>query len=184
MTAQQGMTRAQMDALVDGHYRAEEAGDLDAIVEGLAPDAEHDVVGRFGDPLHGGEQIADFYRFLLAVFVPVSNQDEALKFYTEKLGFEIRTDAAYEENQRWLEVSPPGAETTIALVPPREGHQDPEGIDTNVGFGTDDVAAAHADLSEKGVHTDDIISPGNAVPSMFFFRDEDGNKFVIAEESD
>jgi hypothetical protein len=30
-----------MDALVDGHYRAEEAGDLDAIVEGLAPDAEH-----------------------------------------------------------------------------------------------------------------------------------------------
>jgi catechol 2,3-dioxygenase-like lactoylglutathione lyase family enzyme len=53
------------------------------------------------------------------VFVPVSNQDEALKFYTEKLGFEIRTDAAYEENQRWLEVSPPGAETTIALVPPQ-----------------------------------------------------------------
>jgi catechol 2,3-dioxygenase-like lactoylglutathione lyase family enzyme len=118
------------------------------------------------------------------VFVPVSDQNEALKFYTEKLGFEIRTDAAYEENQRWLEVAPPGAETTIALVPPREGHQDPEGIDTNVGFGTDDVAAAHADLAEKGVDTDDIISPGDPVPSMFFFRDQDGNKFVIAEEGD
>jgi uncharacterized protein len=60
------MTRAQMDALVDGHYRAEEAGDLEAIVEGFAPDAEHDVAGRPGDPLHGGEQIADFYRALLA----------------------------------------------------------------------------------------------------------------------
>jgi lactoylglutathione lyase len=118
------------------------------------------------------------------VFVPVSDQNEALKFYTEKLGFEVRTDAPYEENQRWLEVSPPGAETTIALVPPREGHQDPEGIDTNVGFGTDDVAAAHADLSERGVDTDDIISPGDPVPSMFFFRDQDGNKFVIAEGSD
>lgn len=118
------------------------------------------------------------------VFIPVSDQNEALEFYAEKLGFEIRTDVAYEENQRWLEVSPQGAETTIALVPPREGHQDPEGIDTNVGFGTDDVAAAHADLREKGVDTGDIISPGDPVPSMFFFRDQDGNKFVIAEESD
>jgi ketosteroid isomerase-like protein len=60
------MTRADMDALVDGHYRAEEAGDLAAIVEGFAADAEHDVAGRPGGPLHGGEQIAGFYRALLA----------------------------------------------------------------------------------------------------------------------
>lgn len=60
------MSRAQMDALVDGHYRAEEAGDLEAIVDGFTPDAEHDVAGRPGDVLHGGEQIAEFYRALLA----------------------------------------------------------------------------------------------------------------------
>jgi uncharacterized protein len=60
------MSRAQMDALVDGHYRAEEAGDLEAIVEGFTPDAEHDVAGRPSDVLHGGEQIAEFYRALLA----------------------------------------------------------------------------------------------------------------------
>ncbi len=60
------MSRAQMDALVDGHYRAEETGDLEAIVEGFTPDAEHDVAGRPGDALHGGEQIAEFYRALLA----------------------------------------------------------------------------------------------------------------------
>ena len=70
MTVQQAptrqMTRAQMDALVDGHYRAEETGDLEAIVEGFAPGAEHDVVGRPGDPLHGGDQIEGFYRALLA----------------------------------------------------------------------------------------------------------------------
>ena len=60
------MTPAQMDALVDGHYRAEEVGDLQAIVEGFTADAEHDVVGRPGDPLHGGDQIAGFYRALLA----------------------------------------------------------------------------------------------------------------------
>ena len=70
MTAQQALsprtTRAQMDALVEGHYRAEEAGDLEAIVEGFAPDAEHDVAGRPGGTLHGGDEIADFYRALLA----------------------------------------------------------------------------------------------------------------------
>ena len=70
MTAQQSTTqsttRAQMDALVDGHYRAEESGDLDAIVDGFAADAEHDVVGRPGDALHGGDQIEGFYRALLA----------------------------------------------------------------------------------------------------------------------
>jgi ketosteroid isomerase-like protein len=55
-----------MDAPVDGHYRAEETGDLEAIVEAFTSDAEHDVVGRPGDPLHGGDQIERFYRALLA----------------------------------------------------------------------------------------------------------------------
>jgi hypothetical protein len=59
-------TRARMDALVDGLCHAEEAGDLDAIVAGFAPDAEHDVAGRPGDALHGSDQIAGFYRALLA----------------------------------------------------------------------------------------------------------------------
>ncbi len=62
----QATTRAQMDALVDGHHRAEENGDLKAIVEGFAPNAEHDVVGRPGDPLHGGDQIEGFYLALFA----------------------------------------------------------------------------------------------------------------------
>jgi ketosteroid isomerase-like protein len=55
-----------MDALVEGHYRAEENGDLEAIVAGFAPSAEHDVVGRPGDALRGRDQIEGFYRALLA----------------------------------------------------------------------------------------------------------------------
>jgi len=61
-----GTSREQMDALVDGHYQAERDGDFEAIVEGFASDAEHDVVGRPGDALHGGDQIEGFYRALLA----------------------------------------------------------------------------------------------------------------------
>jgi hypothetical protein len=56
----------RMDALVDAHYRAEEAGDVGAIVDGFTRDAEHDVAGRPHGPLHGGEQIAAYYRGLLA----------------------------------------------------------------------------------------------------------------------
>jgi hypothetical protein len=58
--------RAQMNALADGHFRAEEARDIEAIVAGVTADAEHDVAGRPGAPLHGADQIAAFYRGLLA----------------------------------------------------------------------------------------------------------------------
>jgi len=60
------LTRAQMDALIDAHFRAEEAADIDLIVDGFVPGAEHDVAGRPGGPIHGGEAIAAYYRGLLA----------------------------------------------------------------------------------------------------------------------
>ena len=59
------------------------------------------------------------------VMVPVSNQDRALEFFLDKLGFEKRTDTPYGDGERWVEVAPPGAATTIALVPPREGAASP-----------------------------------------------------------
>ena len=70
------MTATRMDELVDEHFRAEAAGDLQAIAEGFTADAEHDVAGRPGPPLRGGEQIQPFYRALLtdleaARFAPV-----------------------------------------------------------------------------------------------------------------
>src|SRR4051812_36567691 len=46
-----------MDELVDAHFRAEAAGDVQAIADGFTADAEHDVAGRPGPPLRGGQQI-------------------------------------------------------------------------------------------------------------------------------
>jgi pimeloyl-ACP methyl ester carboxylesterase len=59
------IARCRMDALADGHFGAEAAGDLQAIANGFTADAEHDVAGRPGPPLHGGEQIRAFYEALL-----------------------------------------------------------------------------------------------------------------------
>ena len=115
------------------------------------------------------------------VIVPVTDQDRALEFYVEKLGFEKRTDSAYGEGQRWLEVAPAGAATTIALVPPREG--DSAGIETHVGLTTKDIDADHADLRARGVDADEeVMRMGDPVPPMFFFRDQDSNTYLVVEQ--
>jgi catechol 2,3-dioxygenase-like lactoylglutathione lyase family enzyme len=114
------------------------------------------------------------------VIVPVSDQDRALEFYTGKLGFEKRADTPFGEDDRWVEVAPAGAATTIAIVPPREGM--PTGIETNTAFTTEDVDGDHADLRDRGVDVDDeVMRMGDPVPPMFFFRDQDGNRFLIVE---
>src|SRR4051812_18880478 len=50
----------------------------------------------------------------------VADQDAALAFYTEKLGFEVRSDVSFGEGgaMRWLEVAPPGSKARLALNPP------------------------------------------------------------------
>jgi catechol 2,3-dioxygenase-like lactoylglutathione lyase family enzyme len=114
------------------------------------------------------------------VIVPVSDQDRALEFYLDKLGFEKRTDTPYGEGQRWIEVAPAGAATTIALVPPREGES--AGVETRVGFTTEDVDADHGDLRGRGVDVDEeVMRMGDPVPPMFFLRDPDGNSFLVVQ---
>ncbi len=117
------------------------------------------------------------------VIIPVSDQDRSIEFYTEKLGFEKRTDIPMGEAMRWVEVAPPGGESTIAIVPPREGA--PTGVETRVAFTTDDVDADHASLRAQGVDVDEeVMRMGDPVPPMFFFRDPDNNKLLIVQRND
>jgi catechol 2,3-dioxygenase-like lactoylglutathione lyase family enzyme len=117
------------------------------------------------------------------VIVPVTDQERALEFYVGTLGFEKRTDTPYGNGDRWVEVAPAGAETTVALVPPREGDQ--AGIETRTGFMTEDVDADHAALKSRGVDVDpEVMRMGDPVPPMFFFRDPDGNSFLIVQRDD
>ncbi|HMD56280.1 MAG TPA: VOC family protein [Solirubrobacteraceae bacterium] len=114
------------------------------------------------------------------VIVPVSDQQQAIEFYVEKLGFEKRTDVAMGEHYRWVEVAPRGADTTIAIVPPREG--EPTGVQTGIALGSDDVDGDHAALAAGGVDVDDAVSRmGDPVPPMFWFRDPDANSLLIVE---
>jgi catechol 2,3-dioxygenase-like lactoylglutathione lyase family enzyme len=113
------------------------------------------------------------------VMVPVSDQDKAISFFVETLGFEKRADTPFGHGERWVEVAPADAVTTLALVPPREGEA--VGIETRIGFRTQDIDGDYASLSAAGVDVDEVMRMGDPVPPMLFFRDPDGNRFMIVQ---
>jgi catechol 2,3-dioxygenase-like lactoylglutathione lyase family enzyme len=116
------------------------------------------------------------------VAIPSIDQDRAIEFYVEKLGFEKRSDVPFGDKYRWVEVYPPSGTTGIALAPPREGG--PTAVETGIGLTTDDIDATHAQLQASGVDVDaEVMRMGDPVPPMFWFRDPDGNTLLIVEQS-
>ena len=114
------------------------------------------------------------------VMFAVADQDAALAFYTEKLGFELRGDDRFGEHgeYRWLEVAPPGSTARLALNPPMGGQPGGGGI----GVETTDVLGEHRRLSAVGgidVDPEPMRSPG--APLMFGLRDPDGNHVWVVE---
>lgn len=114
------------------------------------------------------------------VSVGVSDQDRALQFYVGKLGFENRLDTPMGEGNRWIEVAPPGAATSVALVATSEAV--PAGADTGIRFTSGDVDSDHSDLQARGVDVDDVLR-WDGVPPMFSFRDQDKNIFYVIEHN-
>ncbi|HEY4006012.1 MAG TPA: VOC family protein [Pseudonocardia sp.] len=110
----------------------------------------------------------------------VSDQDAALAFYTEKLGFELRGDTPFGENgeMRWIEVAPPGSRARLALNPPMGGQPGGGGI----GVETTDVLGEHQRLSAIGgidIDAEPMRTPG--APLLFMLRDPDGNHIAVVE---
>jgi catechol 2,3-dioxygenase-like lactoylglutathione lyase family enzyme len=110
----------------------------------------------------------------------VADQDAAKAWYTEKLGFEVRGDVRFGENDdfRWLEVAPPGSTARLALNPPMGG--EPGG--GSIGVETADVMAEYArlkDLDGVEIDSEPMRSPGS--PLLFMVRDPDGNHIAVVE---
>ena len=113
------------------------------------------------------------------VAVNVTNQDDALGFYVDTLGFEKRLDAPMSPTTRWVEVAPPGATTSIALNA-GQGAGD-GGSDTGIRFTVPDAEAEHAAMRERDVNVGDVLRR-DGVPPMYTFDDPDGNRFYVVEE--
>jgi catechol 2,3-dioxygenase-like lactoylglutathione lyase family enzyme len=109
--------------------------------------------------------------------IPVSDQDRALAFYTEKVGFRLLTDQPFSDKQRWIELGIPGSDTPVVLFRFDEGLK--PGGNMNVTFWTDDVEGTSRELKSKGVEF--VMEPkrqdwGTAAA----FKDVDGNRFVLS----
>lgn len=111
------------------------------------------------------------------VSIPVDDQDAALRFYVDTLGFTALRDNPTPYGGRWIELAPGTDDVLVTLEP---AAPDVTRGAIGIRFTTENAEAAHAELHTVGVDTDEILRwPG--VPAMFAFRDPDGNAFSITE---
>ncbi len=110
--------------------------------------------------------------------IPVRDQDRALRFYTEKLGFRILTDQAFSENQRWIELSIPGADTGVVLFTP-PGQEDRIGTFVNSSWEVDNVEKTFAELQKNGV---EFAGGPQKQPwgTFVMMKDSEGNQIVLS----
>jgi uncharacterized glyoxalase superfamily protein PhnB len=125
----------------------------------------------------------------------VHDQDEALGFYTEKLGFEVRTDATLPElgDFRWLSVSPPGQpDVAIVLmaIPGQPVMNDDvadevrnlmaKGFAGAIFLTTEDCPASYEELKARGVEfTEEPEERPYGIDAGF--RDPSGNSFRLTQ---
>jgi catechol 2,3-dioxygenase-like lactoylglutathione lyase family enzyme len=114
--------------------------------------------------------------------IPVSDQDKAIAFYTDKLGFSVSADIPFGNGDRWVEVSPPQGGAAIALTTPMSEHWAP-GRMTGISLSTSDARAERERLEADGVELDgDIMGGDGTVPLLFSIKDQDGNGLMIVEQ--
>lgn len=150
------------------------------------------------------EQTALFLR-MQAVNVYVRDLEKSLRFYVDKLGFEVAFDVILQSGQRWVGVAPPDGTAVLTLIAPAEDSEEYKliGRSTQVVFVTEDVAAKYGEWMKRGVrfgHTprlrrikyqqqaparrgDPALVPGGPAPvwgGVFTrFEDPDRNSFAL-----
>ena len=111
------------------------------------------------------------------IAVPVSDVDRAKAFYADRVGFNLDHDHVVSDQIRFVQLTPPGSACSIAIgTGLTEGEPGSvEGLQLVV----DDIEAAHAELSARGVEVSDVqdFPWGRFV----FFGDPDGNRWSVQQ---
>ncbi len=112
------------------------------------------------------------------VTIPVADQDRALAFYRDVLGFDVRADTSFGD-QRWLSVAPAGSTVDFTLHPPFPGQAGP-GWQQGIVLHTDDIETVITTLRHAGVDVSDAEHVGWGIQTQF--TDPDGNGFVLLQQ--
>ncbi len=114
------------------------------------------------------------------VTVYVKSQEEAKKFWIDKVGFVLSFEQQMGPNMKWIEVSPKGQNLTSLVLYSKEAmqQQNPGMVaHPSVMFATDDIRSTWKDLKARGVDVADIqVLPYG---KMFNFKDNDGNPYLV-----
>jgi lactoylglutathione lyase len=120
------------------------------------------------------------------IIIMVSDQAQAVKFYTEKIGFDIRLNVPFYGG-KWIEVAPKDSESTLSIMEPNSQMMSPEelelakktiGRNTGVWFFSSDIQSTYEELKSKGV---DITKPEKQEWGgiLSLVNDLDGNVFTL-----
>jgi len=114
------------------------------------------------------------------ISIPVRDQQRALKFYTEQLGFRVATNQEMGPGQRWIELRIGKAETRVVLFT-MEGEEHRIVTQMNGSLACDDVDATWRQLSQRGV---EFEGPPQKQPwgSYVIMKDSEGNSFVLGSD--
>ncbi len=111
------------------------------------------------------------------VTVPVRDQQRALEFYTQKLGFKILTDQPFGKDKRWIELKAGSSETKLVLFTP-PGQESQIGSFATFTFACDNVQKTYDELKAKGV---EFVQPPKTEHwgTSAIMKDADGNQIVL-----
>jgi predicted enzyme related to lactoylglutathione lyase len=114
----------------------------------------------------------------------VNNQEEAKKFWTEKAGFVIKLEQPMGPNMKWIEEGPSEDEFTTFVLYDKNlmKTQNPA---TNVGhpsviLSTTDIENTYQEMKNNGIEVEELMRMPYG--SMFNFKDQDGNRYMIRED--
>lgn len=112
------------------------------------------------------------------VSIPTHDQDRALKFWTETVGFKVLTDQPFDDKQRWIELRVANSDTRVVLFKFDAQGLQPGGA-FNGAMACDNVERTYEELSGRGV---EFLSPPQKQPwgTFAMFKDPDGNQFVLS----
>ena len=112
------------------------------------------------------------------VSIPCVDQERALKFWRDTMGFKVATDQPFDDKQRWIELKIPGAETEVVLFS-SDGMK--AGGFFNGAFTADNIQKTYEELKARGV---EFVQPPKAEPwgTSSIFKDSEGNSFVLSSK--
>jgi catechol 2,3-dioxygenase-like lactoylglutathione lyase family enzyme len=111
------------------------------------------------------------------VAVPVSDDDRAIKFYSDKVGFHVDHDQQVSDDLRFIQLTPPGSACSIVMG---KGITDMlPGSQKGLQMVVKDAQKAHDELASRGVEISDVeVMPWG---SFVYFSDPDGNKWALQQ---